>query len=76
VVVDRCDDPLLQEEIWPARFHSLAGAVSSLSCCTLRPHGKARIRTIVTATHTRDQLERAIEILVRVGRRMHILQPE
>ena len=38
------------------------------------PQGKARIRTIVTATHTRTQLDRAIEILVRVGRRMNILE--
>jgi glycine C-acetyltransferase len=40
------------------------------------PQGEARIRTIVTATHTRDQLDRAIEILIRVGRRMNILPPE
>ncbi len=37
------------------------------------PHGKARIRTIVTATHTRAQLEQALEILTRVARRMGIL---
>jgi len=35
--------------------------------------GKARIRTIVTATHTRDQLDRAIEILTRVAKRTGIL---
>ena len=35
--------------------------------------GKARIRTIVTATHTREQLELALEILVRVGKRMGIV---
>lgn len=35
---------------------------------------KARIRTIVTATHTREQLDRAVEILVRVGKRMAILK--
>jgi glycine C-acetyltransferase len=40
------------------------------------PQGKARIRTIVTATHTRNQLDRAIQILIRVARRMGILQPE
>lgn len=34
--------------------------------------GKARIRTIVTATHTRDTLDRAVEILKRVGTRMGI----
>jgi len=37
------------------------------------PKGRARIRTIVTATHTRDQLDRAIAILSRVARRMGIL---
>jgi glycine C-acetyltransferase len=37
------------------------------------PEGRARIRTIVTATHTRDQLDRAIEILTRVAKRIGIL---
>lgn len=37
------------------------------------PEGKARIRTIVTATHTREQLDRALEILTRVAKRMSIL---
>lgn len=37
------------------------------------PEGKARIRTIVTATHTTEQLDRATEILVRVARSMNIL---
>jgi len=37
------------------------------------PEGKARIRTIVTATHSQDQLQRALEVLKRVGKRMGIL---
>ncbi len=37
------------------------------------PQGKARIRTIVTATHSREQLDRALEILDRVARRLGIL---
>jgi len=37
------------------------------------PEGKARIRTIVTATHSQDQLERALAALKRVGKRMGIL---
>jgi len=40
------------------------------------PEGKARIRTIVTATHTREMLDRALEILARVGREMGILQAQ
>ena len=37
------------------------------------PQGKARIRTIVTATHKRKDLEQALEILERVARRLRIL---
>jgi len=37
------------------------------------PEGKARLRTIMTATHTKDQLDRALEILKKVGKRMGIL---
>jgi glycine C-acetyltransferase len=37
------------------------------------PEGKARVRTIVTATHTRELLDRATEILVRVAKTMGIL---
>lgn len=35
--------------------------------------GKARIRTIMTATHTRQQLDQALETLKRVGKRLTIL---
>jgi len=37
------------------------------------PEGKARVRTIVTATHTREELDRALDVFTRVGRRMGIL---
>ena len=37
------------------------------------PHGKARIRTIVTATHTQEELSRALEILEAVARKLHII---
>lgn len=37
------------------------------------PEGRARIRTIVTATHTREHLNRALEILERTGKSMDIL---
>jgi glycine C-acetyltransferase len=37
------------------------------------PEGKARIRTIMTATHTRQQLDKALEVLQRVGKRLGIL---
>jgi glycine C-acetyltransferase len=37
------------------------------------PEGKARVRTIMTATHTQDELTRALDVLKKVGRRMGIL---
>ncbi|HVN05226.1 MAG TPA: glycine C-acetyltransferase [Bryobacteraceae bacterium] len=38
------------------------------------PEGKARVRTIVAATHTRAELDRALEIFARVGTRLGILR--
>lgn len=37
------------------------------------PEGKARVRTIVTATHSTEMLDRALEILTRVAKQMGIL---
>jgi glycine C-acetyltransferase len=37
------------------------------------PQGKARIRTIVTATHTQEELQRALEILEGVGKKLKII---
>ena len=37
------------------------------------PEGKARIRTIMTATHTREELQQALEVLGRVGKKMGIV---
>ncbi len=37
------------------------------------PHGKARIRTIVTATHTQEELTRALGILEQVARKLKII---
>ena len=39
------------------------------------PKGKARVRTIVTATHTTAELDCALEVFRKVGKRMGILQP-
>ena len=38
------------------------------------PEGKARVRTIVTATHSRQQLDRALDAFTRVGKQMGILR--
>jgi glycine C-acetyltransferase len=38
------------------------------------PEGKARIRTIMTATHTREELDQALDTMKRVGKRMGIIQ--
>jgi len=37
------------------------------------PHGRARVRTIVMATHTRDELQFALDAFKRVGRELGIL---
>jgi glycine C-acetyltransferase len=37
------------------------------------PKGRARVRTIVTATHTREELDRALEVFERVGKKLGIL---
>ncbi|HUJ32917.1 MAG TPA: glycine C-acetyltransferase [Candidatus Acidoferrum sp.] len=37
------------------------------------PEGKARLRTIVTATHKRADLERALETIARVGKNLGIV---
>jgi glycine C-acetyltransferase len=37
------------------------------------PEGKARIRTIMTATHQKAELDQALQVLKKVGKRMGIL---
>jgi glycine C-acetyltransferase len=37
------------------------------------PEGKARVRTIVTATHTNAELSQALEVLGKVGKRMGLI---
>jgi len=37
------------------------------------PEGKARVRTIVTATHTEAELTQALEVLGKVGKRMGLI---
>src|SRR3954467_3052587 len=37
------------------------------------PEGKARIRTIMTATHTKEELQQALEALEKTGKRMGIV---
>ena len=37
------------------------------------PKGKARVRTIVTATHTKAELDRALDVFQRVGKKLGIL---
>jgi glycine C-acetyltransferase len=37
------------------------------------PHGKARVRTIVTATHTLEDLQSALDVFGRVGRELRIV---
>ena len=38
------------------------------------PEGKARIRLILTSEHKQEQMDRALETLERVAKRMGLLQ--
>lgn len=40
------------------------------------PKGKARVRTIVAATHTKEELDRALEVFTKVGKKLAILNPK
>ena len=37
------------------------------------PKGKARVRTIVTATHTREELDRALDVFRKVGKKTGLI---
>jgi glycine C-acetyltransferase len=37
------------------------------------PKGKARVRTIVTASHTREELDQALEIFRKVGKKLGLI---
>ena len=37
------------------------------------PEGKARIRTIMTSEHTKDQLDQALDTLEKVAKKLGIL---
>ena len=37
------------------------------------PRDKARVRTIVTATHTREDLQCALDVFAKVGRELHLV---
>jgi glycine C-acetyltransferase len=39
------------------------------------PEGKARIRTIMTSEHTREQIDQSLEILTSVAKKMGLLSP-
>jgi len=38
------------------------------------PQGQARIRTQMSAAHTRDQIDRAVAAFVKVGRKLGVLK--
>ena len=37
------------------------------------PEGKARVRTIVTAAHTHEELDRALDAFRKAGKRMGLI---
>lgn len=57
-----------------ARLHE-EGVFVNCVISPATPPGRALIRTSLMATHTRDQLSRALDVLGRVGREVGVLQP-
>jgi 8-amino-7-oxononanoate synthase len=57
-----------------ARLHE-EGVFVNCVISPATPPGRALIRTSLMATHTREQLERALDALGRVGREVGVLQP-
>jgi glycine C-acetyltransferase len=64
-------DGRLAMEFSRALFHD--GVMATGIAFPTVPEGKARIRTIVTATHSRDELEQALKVLARNGKRLGII---
>ena len=50
-----------------------AGVIGTGIAFPTVPEGKARIRTIMTSEHTREQLDQALEILEKTAKKMGIL---
>jgi glycine C-acetyltransferase len=38
------------------------------------PEGKARVRTIMTSEHTREQIDRALETIAAVAKKVGVLK--
>ena len=38
------------------------------------PQGQARIRTQISAAHTREQIDRAVEAFIKVGRKLAVIK--
>lgn len=38
------------------------------------PKGQARIRTQISAAHTREQLDQAIDAFIKIGRELDVIQ--
>ena len=50
-----------------------AGVMATGIAFPMVPEGKARIRTIMTSEHTREQLDQALETLNKAAKKLAIL---
>jgi glycine C-acetyltransferase len=66
-----CGEARLAHELSRALFD--AGVLATGIGFPTVPKGKARVRTIVTASHTRDGLDQALEIFQKVGKKLGLI---
>jgi glycine C-acetyltransferase len=50
-----------------------AGIYAQAFCYPVVPQGKARIRCIVSASHSQDDLDAALEAFATIGRRLRLI---
>ena len=61
---------------WPPRWRAACWRLASTwwaSFLPRGPQGQARIRTQMSAAHTREQLDKAIDAFIRIGRELGVI---
>ena len=52
---------------------SVGGLSCVIAAIPVVPRGQARIRTQISAAHTQQQLERAVEAFTRIGQQLGVI---
>jgi glycine C-acetyltransferase len=51
-----------------------AGVFAMANSFPIVPHGKARIRVMISAAHGKNDLDKGLEIFSRVGKKLGVIQ--